>query len=311
LAARVTVEVINVNDPPTIFNDVQRVIEQGTSYTELLLAADPDNEPLIYHAVNLPGWLTLDPSTGLLSGKPEQFDVGLFENIAFGVTDGAGEVSEVTGVTIEVIDVNDAPTINVEQFPTSLDASQAVSVNLSPDDPDGDLVRVSVEPNDFLRLDVTGSTVNVVASEVTDVTNVNLVVAATDLRGRVAREIIPLTIYPVSPSGRGRTVRGRSNGEGIHLVVLGDGYRIDQQAQFRQHVEDLIKKMQADIGMLTHFSAWNVHMVETPSEDSGIDDDHSLDVRNTVFNTGYFCEQVQRLICGATNTRTLIKSLCW
>jgi len=298
LAARVTIEVMNVNDPPVIFDQVQRVIEQGTTYTELLIAVDPDNEPLIYGATNLPVWLVLDASTGLLSGTPTQMDVGIFENIAFSVTDGAGLVSEVTGVTIEVIDINDAPTINVEQFPSSLDASEEVNVNLYPDDPDGDLVKVSVEPNDFLELSVTGSTVKVVATEVTEVTDVNLVVQATDLLGHVAREIIPLTIYPINDSGRGRTIRGRSSGEGVHLVVLGDGYRADEQKQFRLDVEALIKEMQSDIGMLTHFSAWNIHMVETPSVDSGIDDDMSMDIRDTVFNTGYFCQQVERLICG-------------
>ena len=298
LAARVTVEVINVNDPPVIFDDVQRVIEQGTTYTELLIALDPDNEPLIYASGNLPDWLNLDASTGLLSGTPTQANVGLFEDISFSVTDGAGLTSTVTGVSIEVIDINDAPTINTDQFPASLDASEAVSVYLYPEDPDGDLVKVSVEPNDFLDINVTGSTVEVIAAEVTDVTEVNLVVQATDLLGRVAREIIPLTIYPITDSGRGRTIRGRSSGEGVHLVVLGDGYREDQLKQFRLHTEALLKKMQGDIGMLTHFSAWNVHMVETPSVDSGIDDDRARDIRNTVFNTGYHCKNVRRLICG-------------
>lgn len=300
LAARVTIEVLNVNDPPIIFDEVQRVIEQGTAYTELLVARDPDNEPLTYTSVNLPSWLTLDASTGLLSGTPTQTDVGLFQNIAFSVTDGEGLSSTVTRVSIEVIDVNDAPTINVDQFPSFLDASEEVMVNLYPDDPDGDLVKVSVEPNDFLDVSVNGSTVRVIADEVTDVTDVNLVVQASDLLGQVVREIIPLTIYPINATGRGRTIRGRSSGEGVHLIVLGDGYRADQQQQFRTDIEAFLKKMQGDIGMLTHFSAWNVHMVETPSLDSGIDDEYERDIRDTVFDTGYACRGVSRLICGDT-----------
>lgn len=298
LAARVTIEVVNVNDPPIIFDDVQRVIEQGRTYAERLIARDPDNEPLVFTAENLPPWLTLNASSGLLFGTPMQESVGLFENISFRVTDGAGATSVVSGISIEVLDINDAPTINVDQFPTTLDAGDAVSVNLYPDDPDGDLVRLSVETNDFVDLRVNGGTVEVVATEVTEVTEVNLVVRATDLLGHVVREIIPLTIYPVNASGRGRTIRGRSSGEGIHLVVLGDGYRADQQKQFKQHVEDLLAEMATDIGMQTHLSAWNVHMVETPSVDSGIDDNHGEDIRDTYFNTGYFCKQVQRLICG-------------
>jgi len=106
-------------------------------------------------------------------------------------------------------------------------------------------------------------------------------------------------LHPVNGTGRGRTVFGRdANGDGIHLVVLGDGYREDQISKFREHVNTVVDKMQADTGMSTHFSAWNVHMVETPSIDSGIDDNVQMDIRDTVYDTGYFCKQVRRLICG-------------
>lgn len=299
LAASVFIEVTNVNDAPTIFNDIARVTEQGKRYNEQLLASDPDGDVLVYQAVNLPGWLTLNSASGILSGTPQQSDVGLFENIRFSVTDPLGLSHEITGVRIEVIDVNDAPTINTDQFPSELDAGQLISVNLYPDDPDGDLVKISVEPNDFLGVDVQGSVVSIIADDIPEVTQVNLVVVATDLRGRVSRAIVPLTLYPVNSTGRGRTLRGRnSDGAGVHLVVLGDGYRLDQQAQFRNDVEALIEKMESDPGISTHLSAWNIHMVETPSIDSGIDDNIDLDVRNTVYNTGYFCMSVQRVICG-------------
>jgi len=295
--ARVIIDVININDPPVIFDDLQRVVEQGSIYAEIVDADDPDRDPLNFQATNLPAWLELDAATGVLNGTPAQVDVGIFENIAFRVTDPDGLFSEVQGIRIEVIDINDAPTINTDQFPETLDAGESISINLYPDDPDGDLVSVTVEQNDFLTASVTGSTLTIVAGELSDVTTVNLVIVATDLRGRVRREIVPLVLHPISSSGRGRTLRGRSGGEGIHLVVLGDGYRQDQLSQFRSHVEELIEIMQKDPGMETHFAAWNVHMVETASVDSGIDDNVAVDNRDTVFNSGYFCREIQRLIC--------------
>jgi len=128
---------------------------------------------------------------------------------------------------------------------------------------------------------------------------VDMVLLVTDIRGGVSRSEVPLTLHPINASGRGRTLYGRgAAGAGIHLVVLGDGYREEQQAQFREHVETLVAKMQEDVGMSTHFSAWNVHMVETPSIDSGIDDNLAVDIRDTVYDTGYFCKSVRRLICG-------------
>ncbi len=297
--ASVEITVLNVNDPPTIFADVQRVVELGDSYTGMLSAIDPDDEPLKYESKNLPSWLSLDSNTGVLSGTPTMNDVGLFENIVFKVTDPEGLSSEVTDVRIEVIEGNDAPTINIDQFPATLDAGEAIKVNLFPDDPDDDAVKVAFEANEYLDVNVVGGSVEVIASEVNKVTEVNLVLQATDVRGGVSRSSVPMTIHPVNGTGRGRTLFGRdATGEGIHLVVLGDGYREDQQDKFREHVEAVIEKMQTDVGMSTHFSAWNVHMVETPSVDSGSDDNIQQDVRDTVFNTAYFCQQIRRLICG-------------
>lgn len=297
--ASVEISVLNVNDPPTIFADVQRVVEVGDSYTASLSASDPDNEPLDYQSRNLPDWLSLNSSTGELSGIPSVSDIGLFENIEFSVIDAEGLTGEVTGVRIEVIEGNDVPTLNIDQFPAVLDAGDAITVNLFPDDPDDDAVKVAFEANEYLDVSVVGGSVEVIATEVSEVTDVTLVLQATDVRGGVTRSSVPITIHPINSTGRGRTLFGRDeSGDGIHLVVLGDGYREDQQSQFREDVESLIEQMQSDSGIETHFSAWNVHMVETPSVDSGSDDDVKRDVRDTVFNTGYFCEQVRRLICG-------------
>jgi len=297
--ATVAIQVLNINDPPTIFAELQRVVEQGNNYVASLSANDPDNEPLTFQSKNLPGWLSLNTNTGELSGTPTMNDIGVFENIEFKVVDAEGLSGEVTDLRIEVIEDNDAPTINVDQFPAVLDAGEAITVNLFPDDPDDDAVEVAFEENEHLTIRVVGGTVEVIAAEVSEVTDIDLVLQVSDVRGGVARSIVPITIHPVNGTGRGRTLFGRdASGEGVHLVVLGDGYRVDQQDKFRQDVESLIDKMQSDIGMRTHFSAWNVHMVETPSVDSGSDDNADRDIRDTVFDTGYFCEQVRRLICG-------------
>ncbi len=297
--ARVTIEVVNVKDAPILFAEVQGVVEQGSPYSASLIGSDPDNDALTYAAVNLPNWLSLDAQSGLLSGIPTMADVGIVENITFSVTDATGLRDEVNDVRIEVIETNDAPNINLDQFPSQLDAGQAIEVHLFPDDPDDEAVEVTFEANDLLDVTVTGGTVDVIAAEVSAVTETNLVLLAVDARGGATRSVVPFTIYPINATGRGRTLLGRDgDGVGVHLVVLGDGYREDQIASFRKHVELVISKMQADAGMSTHLSAWNVHMVETPSVDSGIDDNLARDIRNTVFDTGYFCKMVRRLICG-------------
>lgn len=297
--ATVSIEVANVADQPILFADIPRVVEQGDPFLYSLVVSDPDIDTHVFAAINLPAWLTLNTGTGELSGTPSRFDIGVFRGIEFTVTDSSGLRSTVADVSIEVIASNDAPFINIDQFPETLDAGQDITVNLFPDDSNGDPVSIASESNDLLGITVDGGVVRVIAAEVDQVTQVDMVLLVTDIRGGVTRNTVPLTLHPVNGTGRGRTLYGRgATGSGIHLVVLGDGYREEQQAQFRQHVETLVEKMKQDPGMNTHFSAWNVHMVETPSVDSGIDDNVEVDIRDTVFSTGYFCQSVRRLICG-------------
>ncbi len=297
--APVSIIVSNVNDAPVLFTDLLRVVEAGSEYKTSLVASDPDNDALIYTASNLPSWLSLNQNTGELSGTPTRFDIGVFQNLTFSVTDVRGLSQTVSDVVIEVIAANDAPFINVDQIPSDLDAGEMIVVPLFPDDSNGDPVAVTYEPNELLDINVSLGVIEIVAAEVEEVTKVEMVLRATDIRGGVTVTTVPFILHPMNASGRGRTLYGRgAGGAGVHLVVLGDGYREDQQAVFREHVETLVEKMRADVGMSTHFSAWNIHMVETPSVDSGIDDNLSVDIRDTVFGTGYFCKSVRRLICG-------------
>ena len=295
--ATINLEIANVNDPPELVVELDRVIEQGSNYSLILGGNDRDGDRLFYSAQNLPGWLTLNSNTGLLAGLPQQGDVGIYREIRFFVMDPANEQAEAGPFALEVLDINDPPDINAAQFPRALDAGERVVVNLFPDDPDGDFVTLETELNDFADVEILGGSLALTARLPTEVTNINLVVIARDLLGSTSREIIPITIFPVTNSGQGRTLHGRSQGAGIHMVVLAEGYKADEANTFRNDVENLIGMMEQDPAIAVHFDAWNIHSVMLPSVDSGIDDDVALDFRDTAFDAGYFCRGIQRLIC--------------
>ena len=298
--ATVQFNIINVNDPPSITVDFGRVAEQDRLFEVMLEGSDVDGDILSFASVNLPAWLDLNEDTGLLRGVPTQDDVGIYRNIELIARDASGLQAIAGPFAIEVLDINDSPTVNADQFPPFLDASERIIVNLFPDDPDGDFVTLQTELNDFASVEILGGSLALTADEVTEVTDINLVVIATDLLGSSTREIIPITIRPLTASGRGRTLEGRREGFGVHLVVLGDGYKADEENTFNDDVQDLITVMRRDPAIRTHMAAWNIHSVMEASNDSGIDDDFSLDVRDTAFDSGYFCQGLQRLIC--TNT---------
>ena len=298
--ATVELAVQNVNDAPELVVEFKAVVEQGREYRVALQATDADQDSLVYSASNLPLWMNFNDSSGLILGRPEQSDVGIYRDIRFFVTDSAGLIAEAGPFSVEVLDINDSPTVNADQFPAVLDAGERIVVNLFPDDPDGDFVRLQTEPNDFASVQILGGSLSLTAVEVAEVTTINLVVIATDLLGSTTREIIPITINPLSASGFGRTLQGRRDGWGMHMVVLGDGYKSDETNTFNDDVMDLIGLMKQDPSINTHFEAWNIHSVMRASQESGIDDDFSRDIRSTAFDSGYFCQGLQRLICANT-----------
>ena len=299
---QVSLVVLPVNDAPIISGDIPRVAEQGRIFNVMLEASDVDSDVLRFGASGLPSWLEINATTGRLAGLPEQSDIGITTDITFRVTDNLGLFSELTGIQLEVIDINDAPTLNLSQLPTELTGRETVTAAVFPDDPDGDAVLLTVESNAFIESEANGGTITLTAADVNDVTDVNIVILATDNQGRVAREIFPITILPVTKSGKGITVLGSKQGRGVHLVLLGDGYAGDQQSLFREHVDLTLAQMGNDPGIGDHLAAFNVHMISTVSEDSGADDNEQVDSRDTAFDSAYNCGGILRLICANTLT---------
>lgn len=300
LRVSVVLNVQAVNDAPVLSAELPRVAEQGRLFNTNLIASDVDDEVLRFSASNLPAWLRLDVETGALFGLPAQSDIGFSENIKFTVTDGGGLFDELMDIRFEVIDINDAPTLNLTQLPTELKGRESVTANVFPDDPDGDSVTLTIESNPFVSGETENGLVTFTAADINDVMQVNVVIKATDRLGRIAREIVPLTLYPLTSSGRGQTLSGSKNGRGVHLVILGDGYAIDQQTLFREHAEDFIASMSADEGIVAHLGAFNIHMVSTVSAQSGADDNEQVDNRDTAFDSSYSCGGIARLICANT-----------
>ncbi len=108
---------------------------------------------------------------------------------------------------------------------------------------------------------------------------------------------VELTVYPSTPSGDGVTLIGRQKGQGIHLVVLADGYRASQKRTLRIHALQFFEEMLADPGIAEHMAAWNLHVIETPSEQTGADTRFGKNDRDTAFGSGYSCRDIERLIC--------------
>ncbi|MFK7891022.1 MAG: M64 family metallopeptidase [Granulosicoccus sp.] len=296
----VRLQITAVPDAPVLSINLPETADLGRSFAGVLEASDADGDELIFSAFELPDWLTLDAQSGVLSGVPGSSDLGLESDMRFVVTDATGLTDELTGVSIEVVDVNGPPIFNLTQAPDKLLARQSISFSTFAEDPDGDEYTVTVEASPFIAASVSGDNITLTAADVESVTNVNLAIVGRDEFGAVTRELIEVPVYPRTESGNGITVRGYREGAGLHVVVLGDGYTSDQQLRFEEHVDEIIDQLARDSGISAHLGALNIHRIATVSNDSGADDRFGDDDRDTAFNSGYNCRSIQRLICADT-----------
>ena len=82
-----------LNDAPEIAGRSIDYVRSGQGYSFTPTAFDPDGDSLTYRIENKPGWANFDPSSGTLSGVPDDLGVGRYEEIVISVSDGHRTVS--------------------------------------------------------------------------------------------------------------------------------------------------------------------------------------------------------------------------
>ncbi|HEY6643521.1 putative Ig domain-containing protein [Povalibacter sp.] len=85
--------VTGANASPTIQGRPGTAVTVGEAYTFQAIANDANGDTLTFSAANLPGWLSLSPSTGRITGSPTAGDVGAYQGITISVSDGQATAS--------------------------------------------------------------------------------------------------------------------------------------------------------------------------------------------------------------------------
>lgn len=105
----------NVNDPPTIAGTPDQRVSEDTLYYFRPIADDEDLgdfQSFVFSIQNQPPWSDFNPSTGELSGMPENGDVGVNEGIVITVTDPGQLSASLPAFDLTVENVNDIPEIS-------------------------------------------------------------------------------------------------------------------------------------------------------------------------------------------------------
>ncbi len=136
------ITVNNVNRAPDLPPLRNITMYEGQPLTISLNGSDPDGDPITYLAIPLPEGADLNPNTGVFNWTPDFDQAGIYP-ITFTVSDGSIPVSQT--ITITVINVNRAPILNPIGN-KSVDEGQALTINLTASDPDGDSLTYSMDP---------------------------------------------------------------------------------------------------------------------------------------------------------------------
>ncbi len=99
------------NSLPQISGTAALSIAQGSAYSFIPSATDPDADDLTFSIVNKPSWASFDPATGALTGSPTNADVGTTAGIVISVSDG-GLTAQLPAFNLTVSNINDAPVIS-------------------------------------------------------------------------------------------------------------------------------------------------------------------------------------------------------
>jgi hypothetical protein len=79
---------VGSNGAPTIQGQPGTTVLVGQSYSFQPVASDPNSDALSFSATNLPSWLTLNATTGRITGTPTAADVATVAGITITVSDG-------------------------------------------------------------------------------------------------------------------------------------------------------------------------------------------------------------------------------
>jgi Zn-dependent metalloprotease len=149
LTIPVTLNVIPVNEPPTLTPILDQVINEGDTLLVPVVATDPDfnSNTVVLRSKNLPAFADFADSgdgTGILGFRPGYFDAGIYPNIQIiSMDNGIPALSDTTTFTLTVNNVNRAPVISVLSD-TSVFEGDTLEVHVSATDLDGDSLSFSI-----------------------------------------------------------------------------------------------------------------------------------------------------------------------
>jgi hypothetical protein len=144
--ATVTINVSDVNEPPTVETPADQTDDEGGAVSLAIIASDPNGDTLTYSASGLPTDLSIDPNSGVISGTisfdaVDHPDLSAVYSVTVVVDDGS--LSDSATFDWSVNDVNRDPVAVEDAATTDPNTEVTVAVLANDSDADGDALNVA------------------------------------------------------------------------------------------------------------------------------------------------------------------------
>jgi hypothetical protein len=174
----ITVNTIIPNNPPVITSTPITEINENTFYSYQITATDADNDTLIYFLTQAPSWLSINSSTGLVSGTAPNVNSDTNFDIIIEVLDG--EATDSQSYVLTVKKINNAPII-ISTAVTSIDEGQDYIYQVTATDADGDILTYSLTQTlGWLSIDAGTGLISGTAPEVDANTDYEVTIEVSD-----------------------------------------------------------------------------------------------------------------------------------
>lgn len=101
-----------------------------------------------------------------------------------------------------------------------------------------------------------------------------------------------------------------NSSEKIDMVLIGDGYSKDDLDKYKKDVNKIIRGYFEFDPYKARKNDFNVYRIDAISKESGVDHPEKNEYRDTILNSKYNCNGIQRLICSDTwKANSLVSSI--
>lgn len=139
----VTKTVSVANTAPVIEPQPSRMVGEGETLSFRLVASDPDGDPLVHGATNLPPGAQFWPGNATFRWQPDFTQEGAYGDVTFHATDGFANAS--LTVPITVARRNAPPTVAVDG-PLTVKENELLTIRVAGADVDGDALTMRAFP---------------------------------------------------------------------------------------------------------------------------------------------------------------------